>query len=154
MTERRVIGCDPGGRYTAVVVVNDTGAVLEASTLKRDTDEPDAAWLTRVVGFIAECRARHPYAPLLLEGVEAPKGFSGGKRAPINPGSLIGVSAVFGAVLVTNPSAIVVPPRGHGSRPIEEYPAELTGRATGEYAPPAGTRRHERSAFDIAVKGI
>jgi hypothetical protein len=91
--------------------------------------------------------------PLAVESVTAPKGFKGGKKAPLNPGPILFAGVVLGVVLGAWPDAVVIQPGGNGSQHLSYYPAGLIGRRPKDLpgtTAPATTRDHEKSAFDVA----
>ncbi|MDA8310697.1 MAG: hypothetical protein M0Z46_08790 [Actinomycetota bacterium] len=144
----RILGIDPGGRETGMVVVELDGSqrraprVARAVLIERGAGETEAAYVGEVVGALRElsdgCRL------IAVEGLVVPTPH----LRVIALSGLLGAAVVLGAVLATAPSATVVPPGGNGSGPLRAYPGELVG--PGERAG-AGWRRHLRSAWDIAL---
>lgn len=154
MTAPVVVGVDPGGRQTGIVVrYGDT--CLAADLLTRDGPEtfPKADYLAEVIdaigGLVVYASQEAPDAGwprVAVEGVVHPSGHV----RMINAAGLLGTACVLGAVLAHYPAALVVPPASHGAGPRSAYPAALW--------PPTekrgtGRRRHLRSAWDIAEAG-
>lgn len=145
------IGIDPGAKYTGVSVrMNDT--VLLSSTYVKPEDKPQIAWAVELTQKIEdEVVSLFPEARIGIEGISDPKGFQGGKRAPINPKHIIKAAIVLGALAQKFPQAVIVKSGKNGNQ--DWYPEELVGRRPASLkgsAVGAGTRNHERSAFDIA----
>lgn len=145
------IGIDPGAKYTGVSVRQDNHVLLSSTYVKPD-DKPQIAWAVELAEKIKqEVVSLFPDAPIGIEGISDPKGFQGGKRAPINPKHIIKAAIVLGALANKFPHAVIVKSGKNGSQ--DWYPEELIGRRPSELkgsAVGAGTRDHERSAFDIA----
>lgn len=160
-----VAGIDPGGRFTAlsVLVENDedeAGAeVIYSGTFRRPDNSLPIDFVVdvsqEVDNVIADIMNDYHTSTLLvgLEGVNAPKGFVGGKRASLNPAGIIMTGIIAGGLRVTFPEAVIVSPAGNGSQPLETYPERLRGRRPKDLpGGTAGTRNHERSAYDVAMK--
>lgn len=156
---RAVVGIDPGGRNTGLVVMVD-GRLAGGTVIVRKGKDPlpDAAYLLEVLemasGYVdaGDNASRGLGAIVAVEGLTKPTGFraSGGKGL-LNPLDLAGPAMVIGAVLAHWPGAIIVPPGGNGSKPLYSYPPEIQPRAGGK-----GSDRnaHARSAWDIALAGL
>lgn len=134
-----VIGVDPGGQHTGIVVVED-GRLTAKSLIGRDaneTIEDYARYVARHVAGQADGRL------VAVEGVRRPSPHLG----MIDVTGLLDAAVVLGAVVASCDPVMVVPPAGHGSGPLMAYPAELVGPNE-----PAGTGRlkHCRSAWDVA----
>jgi hypothetical protein len=146
-----VIGIDPGGRYTGVSVRNGD-EVLLSSTYVRPETTPIVTWAVNVADMIiADVIDKFPDARIGIEGISDPKGFSGGKKAPINPKYIIHAATVLGAIAAKLPNAVIIKPGKNGSGEI--YPDVLNGRRPKDLpgiSDGATTRNHERSAFDVA----
>ena len=152
-----VIGVDPGGRTTGVVV-REGDELLDFGLLERGEDERVDVYARRVVDRIDELmgstqfyRQRRP--PIVaVEDVVAPSGFRDGRRQFARPDSLITTSIVLGALIggCAIPPLLVRPNR-NGDAPLQTYPAALVGARE-----KAGTGRltHARSAWDIAAAGL
>ena len=142
------VGVDPGGRTTGVVLVDQGGALLAHAQLTRKERVGDGsvsvAYVDRVIGacrrLVDECAAAGEGAPLVaVEDVRRPVPQAGSR--PTNPAGIIAASWVAGAVIEWARAAglvvDVVEPAGHGAQTAAAYPAAL--------------RRHERSAWDVAM---
>lgn len=152
MTLPTIIAVDPGGRHAGVIARRGP-ALLYAATVERATldrlrfvDE----LLETVDRAITEIRGEGlGLDALAVEDVNPPTG-----HAPDRPGHLIDLEPIIttavllGSLLGAYAGVTVVPPGGHGSGPLEAYPAELVGPTErhGRY----GKRRHVRSAWDVA----
>lgn len=152
-----VIGVDPGGRQTGLVV-RYGNSCLAADLVTRDDPEPfpGADYLAEVVDAIGGLVVYASQDLPELAGAAPPKVaveavvHPSGHVRMINAAGLLGTATVLGAVLAHFPKAIVVPPASHGAGPRSAYPAVLW--------PPTekrgtGRRRHLRSAWDIADAG-
>lgn len=148
---RPVIGIDPGGRYTGIVV--RAGEALHyACVVTRETDDMhryvwevyDALVKARVAGVQATL-PRGNVALVAVEGINDPTGHMG----MINVRGLIGTAIVLGSIFRQFEQVVVVPPEGNGSAPLPCYPAALVGprekKGTGKFV-------HVRSAWDVAGK--
>ena len=144
----KVLGIDPGGTQTGLVVVELDGSqrraprVARAVLIERGAGETEAAYVGEVCAAVRElgegCQV------VGVEGLVVPTPH----LRVIALAGLLGAAVVLGAVLATERGAVVVPPGGNGSGPLRAYPGELVG--PGE-ARGAGWRRHLRSAWDIAL---
>lgn len=153
-----VLGVDPGARYTGVCL-RDGDCLLFSSTFVRPKEMDPVVWARLCVEEIKAVLVEHgsTVTKMAVEGVVAPKGFKGGKQAPINPGPIVMAGVVLGAVAGTWTDALVVPPGKNGSQHITHYPPELVGRRpTGlpGSSNGAGTRGHEQSAWDVAGRAM
>jgi hypothetical protein len=146
-----VIGIDPGARYTAISV-RDGDELLLSSTYVRPKELPPITWAVTVTKQIMEdIIPLYPDAPIGIEGITDPNAYNQGVKSLNNPKHLIHLGFVVGALAGAFPKAVIVRPGKNGKK--EWYPDALMGRrpktlpgiATG-----AGTRNHERSAFDVA----
>ncbi len=155
------VGIDPGSRNTGFIVIQGE-AVLYSATLKRDdvmtaveygyyvVDEVKA--VINTLDALKENKLR-----IGIEGISDPKGFQNGKRSPINPKDIIRAGIVVGAISVAlrEYSPIIIPPGGNGSNHASQYPPSLQGRRPSDLPGSgggSGTRNHEQSAYDVAVK--
>lgn len=148
------IGIDPGARYTGVLVRQNDGILLSSTIVRMEDMEP-LIWARKVVEELRPIVDMFPDAIIGIETVTAPTGFSGGKKAPLNPKYIINAAAVAGAVANEWDEAYIIPPKGNGSQHESHYPTELIGRRPKSLpgnAAGAKTRNHERSAYDIAGK--
>lgn len=156
-----IIGIDPGPRYTGVSVRNIiSDEILHSATFVREGEEPLFAWGLELYSLIKE-EVLDVYgetaAGIGVEGVSAPKGFKGGKAAPLNPKHIIHTGIIAG-ILVAKleadgyPRIVIIPPGKNGNR-ASGYPDILNGRRPKDLpgrSKGAGTRNHERSAYDVA----
>jgi hypothetical protein len=150
-------GVDPGARYTGISVIDNNLKVLLSSTLVRPLDVDINTWARFVVDEVDKIISVFPYVVLGVEGTSDPKGFKGGRRAAINPKDIIKTGIIVGGLILTYRDAVIIKPGGNGSAPIEFYPQVLTGRRPAELPGSnndAGTRNHERSAYDVARKAL
>lgn len=151
MNSETVIGIDPGATYTGVSV-RKGNEILLSSTYVKPQETPQIVWAIELCSKIKnEIVDKHPEAAIGIEGISDPKGFSGGKKAPINPKHIIRAAMVLGALAATFPHSVIVKAGRNGNQ--DWYPEELKGRRPATLAGEsngAGTRNHERSAFDVA----
>ena len=147
------IGLDPGAKYTGVSVRNGMECLL-SSTYVRPDDTPPIAWAVQVSRLIEEeVISLFPDAKIGIEGVTVPNAYNQGKLALNSPKYIIWTGIIVGALAALHPDAVIVRPGKNGSQPIDTYPAVLQGRRPKELAGSnngAGTRNHERSAWDVA----
>jgi len=150
-----VLGLDPGGRYTGVVI-RDGDVPLLASTLVRPERTDPTEWARTLPDRVrAEIDGFSPVATA-IEGLRAPKGFKGGARASLNPEHVMNAAITLGALAHGFPDALIVPPGGNGSQHYTHYPASLLGRRPKDLlgsSNGAKSRAHEQSAYDIAGRG-
>lgn len=148
-----VIGIDPGPRYTGVSVRDDNRVLLSSTYVRPDGIEP-ITWAITVTNIIKkEVIAFYPEAQIGIEGVATPHSHINGQKSLINPKWLIHLSMVVGALAQAFPDAVIVRPGKNGSQPLDSYPAQLKGRRPKDLPGTtigAGTRNHERSAYDVA----
>jgi hypothetical protein len=143
-----VLGVDPGGKSSGFVLRRgSTYLAHDVVTAKGPAGGmPAIEYLWRVADVFENLLADADL--VAMETVTPPRGFKNGRRDAIQPGSLIGVSAVAGYLLAHCPEAILVSPAGNGSRPLSTYPPQLIGAR--ESAKGTGILRHARSAWDVA----
>lgn len=150
-------GVDPGARYTGISVIDNNLKVLLSTTLVRPLDVDINTWARFVVDEVDRIISPFPYVVLGVEGTSDPKGFKGGRRAAINPKDIIKTGIIVGGLILTYRDAVIIKPGGNGSAPIEFYPDVLVSRRPAELPGSnngAGTRNHERSAYDVARKAL
>lgn len=147
------IGVDPGATYTGVSV-RDGMICLLSSTYVRPSDTPPIAWAVEVAQRIEdEVIALFPDAKIGIEGVTVPNAYNQGKLALNSPKYIIWTGIIVGALAARHPDAVIVRPGKNGSQAPDSYPEVLQGRRPKDLAGSnngAGTRNHERSAWDIA----
>lgn len=156
---RPVVGVDPGGRTTAVVLV---GVEKPRFALVENRGElllPPVEYVSEVVGTVRD------FVPeggclVAVEGVNRPSWHVGGRKrgAASNPTGLLGACVVVGGLMIAFPELVIVAPGGNGSRPLGCYPSWLVSererrREGWELKIGTGRFRHGRSAYDIAVRG-
>lgn len=153
-----IVGIDPGARYTGLSIIDGDENILLASTIVRPADEEDfIKWAKELAKMIDELIKDTPYIAIGIEGVTEPKGFKNGVRSPMNPKDILRTGVVVGALSMHYHQAIIIRPGGNGSRHDDDYPASLTGRRPVDLpgdGGSSGTRRHEKSAFDVALKTL
>lgn len=153
------IGIDPGATYTGVSVRNGDELLL-SSTYVKPKDTPPITWAIEVSTRIQhEVISLYPEALVGIEGVTVPNAYNQGKLALNSPKYIIWTALIVGAVAANNPNAVIVRPGKNGSQDLSSYPVALSGRRPKDLAgvsAGAGTRNHEKSAWDIAgeVEGL
>lgn len=157
-----VVGIDPGGRDTGLILVDGARvsgrSVRSGGELLPVSQDYVQAVLAEVAELVASTSER---VVVCVEGVTRPSWHvqaSASHGAAANPTGLIAAAVVLGAVMGAYPHAVVVPPGGNGSKPLGAYPAGLVSegerRKSGwELRVGSGKLRHQRSAWDVAVKG-
>lgn len=155
------VGIDPGSRNTGFIVIQGE-VILYSATIKRDDVMTAVEYAYTVVDEIKNVLDTLSVFEtndirIGIEGISDPKGFQNGKRSPINPKDIIRAGIVVGAVSVAlreyNP--IIIAPGGNGSNHPSQYPPSLQGRRPTDLPGSgggSGTRNHEQSAYDVAVK--
>jgi hypothetical protein len=150
---RPVVGVDPGGKTTGVVVRQDD-AVITAELVHNDATAVTDRYLAHVIDavFAARLWALELGAGDPLVGVEDLTHPNPHVGRVANVMGLLGTAQVIGAIrgaLRSYCPVVMVPPGKHGSAPLRAYPAVLVGsRETGTFG--NGKYRHVRSAYDIA----
>lgn len=151
----RILGIDPGERNTAALV-REGDMILYSGTFVRKDEVPPFLWGRQCVKYIRdEVLALYPDIEAIgLEGIQAPRGYSGGKLSPINPKPLIFMAIAAGTLadnLSQTHKLVIVPAKKNGSGPEDSYPDVLNGRRPKDLpGRSSGTRKHEKSAYDIA----
>lgn len=153
-----IVGVDPGARYTGLSIIDGDGIVLFSSTFIRPQDEEDfIGWSKELVVLLEAVIKDMEYTAIGIEGVSHPKGFKKGVKSSLNPKDIIRTALVVGALSMYYDKAFIIPPGRNGDRPLEEYPDELKGRRPKDLPGSgngSGTRRHELSAYDVALKTL
>ena len=159
--DRCWVGIDPGARYTGVAAIDIHGNALGSWTFVRPQDLEDMLqWAKDLIALVdTEVLPRFPNYSLSIENVRAPTGFKGGAASPMNPKDIMYTALLVGALSIhyRDLDPAIIRPGGNGSRPEENYPEELRGRRKPDYLGSnnqAGTRKHERSAYDVALKSL
>lgn len=147
------IGVDPGATYTGVSV-RDNDTLLLSSTYVKPKDTPPITWAVEVATRIQnEVINLYPDAFIGIEGVTVPNSYNQGKLSLNSPKYIIWTALIVGALSANNPNAVIVRPGKNGSQDLSSYPSELIGRRPKDLAGVsvgAGTRNHEKSAWDVA----
>lgn len=146
---RAVLGVDPGGQETGLVLVVDGKLVAHEVVQRKGSSLQE--WVVAVWDAVCDVMEAEPFGPftvlVCVEDVNAPNPHLG----LIQVRGLLDAAAVLGVVLANSKTVQLVPPGGHGSAPLRAYPPELVGpnepRGT-------GVLRHCRSAWDIAHAGV
>ena len=146
MSPRVIVGVDPGGQDTGVVLDID-GHLVRAAVVERRRAEGQGAYLHAVLRCIEEYAAVRPEAVVAVEDLVHPHSHVNGKPRVINVDGLTSTAIVLGAILGRWPDALLVPPGDNGSAPLQTYPSELVGKRERSGA---GVLRHCRSAWDVA----
>jgi hypothetical protein len=137
-----IVGCDPGGRWSGVVV-RDGDRLVYACLVTRESE----LMAVHIGETLATVQVALEFAGadavLAVEDVNEPSPHMG----TISVRGLLGTAQVLGGVLGRWPNAIVVAPGGHGSGPLRSYPACLVGAREKSGS---GRFKHLRSACDIA----
>lgn len=155
----RVLGIDPGGAQTGMVVRDIPGGYIAHALLERG-DDPLGAFIDTIRRGAARLLSAHGINSLVaIEDLVDPTPQMRGKPIAVRP--LLDVAQILGALRGMFPSAVLVRPGGHGATPdvsaypphvarqvLENtYPAELIGDREQRGA---GQLRHCRSAWDVA----
>jgi hypothetical protein len=169
-----VLGIDPGAVHTGLALIDAADfmqrpALIESRTVTRDDrlvdeellDVPDA-YLLAVCSAAVEYAVRIRPTPGVravhvvgIEGIRRPSWRHAGKVKPVDPSAFMATGIVLGALraalaVSTETGRIpvkIVRPLGNGRLfPLNAYPDPLATDGKGHDA-----RRHERSAYDVAV---
>lgn len=146
----KVLGVDPGGAATGVVLIDGDRVAAPTRLLERARGQLLDEWVHDCAqAVLGVCSAYRPQL-VAVEAVNQPTGHMGmtSLRGLLDCAAVVGgVAAVCGDYRIR---LLLVAPGGHGSKPLAAYPRELVG--VRERAG-AGKRRHLRSAFDVALAG-
>jgi hypothetical protein len=161
-----VLGVDPGAVDTGLVVIDDSIQDLRACmrgafTVSRDDKVVDPLgnitvnrrYLHDVNASILDAVRRWDVTAIAYEGLKKPKGFKGGRVDFIDPASLAAIGMVIGGITARAwpVDLVTVPPGGNGSNLVWNlYPEPI--RMASATAKGADKHRHERSAFDVALR--
>jgi hypothetical protein len=148
MSDLTVLGVDPGGKWTGMVLRAHTGDVIVNVLGIRDDDEPIHEYGAAMRETLFELGDGHQIDAIALEGLTEPNPHMG----MINVGGLLDTAVVYGAIGAWPwPVPVyIVEPGGHGSAPLAAYPGELIGEREKKGT---GVLKHCRSAWDIAGVG-
>ena len=151
-----VVGIDPGGKSTAVVVLVD-GVMTHHETFTRPKGGDLNEYVretSRAIGLVIDespAVYEAPWPVVAVEQVNRPNPHLG----MINPQGAMDTSRMIGALVASVQcnaagNVYMIEPNKHGSGPLASYPPELVGpREKGVYG--SGKLRHERSAYDVAL---
>lgn len=160
-----VLGVDPGLRETGLALV-DGRTLLAAGTVTRDGPPvPIGRQLTGVdgltyldrLGSTLDGLEQLVVAPrrllVAVEDVVNPSPHMG----TTNPAGIIATAVALGYVIgwaeaIDGVELVTVRPARNGAGIAAQYPAQLLDR--GGKVSPGGKRRHERSAYDVALAGL
>lgn len=144
MTALVVVGVDPGGRHTGVVVRRGD-ELLYAETVERLAGSDRARWAVWCATLVIQAGADSLRPGLVaVEDVRQPNPHV----RLTNVAALLDTAAVVGAMGYAYPRVVLVPPGEHGRGPAAAYPAELIpARGLGRGH---DWLRHVRSAWDVA----
>lgn len=156
-----VVGIDPGARATGIAVLERktlaTFDLLGSTAIVRpkiageeiiDVPEP---YLLDVVAAAVEAVRTHGADLVAVEGIRRPSWRVAGRSKPLDPSAIIGTAQVLGAIRGRSwgVPVVTVPPGRNGHLiPLNRYPEPLATNGKG-----SDKRRHERSAYDVAVLG-
>lgn len=152
----RLLGIDPGARYTGIVV-RDMDMPIYSGIFVRPVEMSATDWALECIKLSKEVYESYNPDHIAIEGISDPKGFYKGQQAAINPKDIIRTGIVVGALVATWPHAIIVAPGGNGDRDETFYPSSMNGRRPKDLDGSnngAGTRKHEKSAYDVAGKAL
>ena len=156
-----VVGVDPGGRTTGIVAILSGGVVRTATVTNPGELLPlEVGYLVDVVETVRDMVGGDGSAAnLFVEDVKRPSWHvarDAKRGAATDPTGLLATAQVLGAIRAAFPTAVLVPPRRNGSKPLGAYPEALV--SAGERRKPGwqtrvgtGKMRHLRSAWDIAT---
>ena len=136
-----IIGVDPGGVETGIVLRRGDELLWHATIVERDPQAHVNA-ITRALhhGFLTVGLD----VTVAVEDVTEPNPHMG----LTNVKGLIGTARILGAVMGFYPCTILVPPGRNGSGPLSAYPLAL--RPTRGSGRGRDGLRHVRSAWDVA----
>ena len=146
-----VLGVDPGAMATGLVLLDDAGTVVDATTAHRGT-RALGGWVDHVLERV-DAVLGDRVVVVGVEGVRPPRSHLSGKRSlgVSDPQVMYDTAAVVGAVLAVFSAAVVVPPGGNGKAPKTSYPGVLLGKRPRAFTvSEVSSRQHEWSAFDVA----
>lgn len=163
-----VLGIDPGARWTGFAVISSPRGMIGIPTLIEshtianpapqgsDLLDLPGPYLADVSTAILDLRQRLELDVVALEWIRRPSWRTGGKVKPLDPTAILATAIVAGVAVEAHARAYPpgcplerVRPDGNGRLlPLPHYPAPLgtTGKGTDK-------RRHERSAYDVAMMG-
>lgn len=163
----RVLGVDPGARWTGIVLVSAFGGRVEKllywETIERSAGGvvlPLPAEYTNQVLAVLNAIESEPqlgFDLVGIEGVNRPSWHMGG-RAAANPEAIMGTAWLGGIVQGAYPEeSRIVTPGGNGAGALSSYPEQLVSSSErrranwkGTIGGPKAKLRHVRSAYDVA----
>lgn len=151
------LGVDPGARYTALNIRDENGKVYLSSTYYRNDNTTEIEWVWECVEHVKKVYESYKPMYIAVETTVDPKGYVDGKLNPLNPKDIIRTALVVGGIAQEwKDEIILVRPRKNGSQ--SEYPKEIKGvrpkDLPGFVDPKVKTRKHERSAYDVAGNAL
>lgn len=146
----RIIGVDPGGQATGIVVMDWPDTYVQSFLVLRSRLDLDA-YIAAVVEALQAAEDFFPKTggtpPVAVEDVIEP-------NPHLNLVAVRGIldtAQVLGAIRWHSRNSLtVIRPRRHGSLPLSAYPKQLVGPTEKKGT---GVLRHCRSAWDIARLG-
>lgn len=148
MTQRVIIGVDPGPRETGIV--RRTVTDLLGWTVHRRPDGPLLPTPADLDDLVRLIRGRflHPGDTIAVEDIVKPSPFINGRRSFVEPLSYAATGAIYGAIAAAFPGIVVaVRPRKAGGLPPRAYPEAIRPRPGGKGS---DMKRHCRAAWDVA----
>jgi len=142
-----VVGIDPGGAATGIVA-REGDTLVGWCLLERDRDQSFEHWVRECAETARTFVAKTEATLVAIEMINEPTWHV--RQRPITVLGILDTQAVIGALLVSLPNVVLVPPGGNGSGPLLAYPKELVGAREHRGT---GYRRHLRSAWDLAGAG-
>jgi hypothetical protein len=146
-----VLGVDPGGRDTGLVVRAGRTLLAHAVITRRGGKalDVDPAYLHAVNEAIENCLLSDlPIVAIAVEGLRAPNPHV----RVTDPSGVMATAVTLGAVMSQrnwNVPVLLVPPGGNGSQYAASYPVPIRAPGKG-----FDRNRHARSAWDIAGAGL
>lgn len=153
-----VVGVDPGGRDTGIVVINTSARSIPGMLLRhftvtnpaKDLLDTSPAYLMDVNASILMAIRETDAEAVGMEGLRAPSSHIRGEKSFVRPRDVMAVALVVGSILGRSwPVGLVkIAPGGNGKTlPRTQYPEAIRMAEGGRGS---DKRRHERSAFDVA----
>lgn len=140
----KVIGVDPGGANTGIVLREGSSLIDHALIQAKDYDWPEYLYAVMVQINAFGIASRESHCLLAVEDLNPPNPHMG----TISVKGLMATAQVLGAITGRYPARELIPPGGHGSHDIRAYPTELVGKR--ETKAGQGKLKHCRSAWDVA----
>lgn len=155
MSGRIVLGVDPGGRETGVVLRHGEDLLGAGVPVRQDQLLiPDGTYTRQVTKVALQLLDDHglgPRDPSLIVCVEGVRYWPQQKATQRNLTGLLGAAVVLGAIVERWSNAVVVPPgSGHGGLHEQAYPRPIR---PAEHGKGQDRNRHARSAWDCSIHG-